>query len=89
MFKSYDKLEEIFGKDDAVAGIVLSLCAAMFDNGVKLVHIGGLMRMLGVPNDVACEHDEEAIELPDNFYEQLEEMETELESFVPASATVH
>ena len=89
MFERHNELEEIFGKDDAIAGMVISLCAAMFDNGVRLVHIGGLMRMLGVPNDVACEHDEDAIELPDDFYEQLEEWETEEEFSVPDSAIIH
>ena len=72
MIEHKEKLEEIFGSSEVVSAIVISLCAAMFDNGIRLVHIGGLMRMLGISNEVAQEHDNDAIELPDNFYEQME-----------------
>jgi hypothetical protein len=75
MIEHKEKLEEIFGSSEVVSAIVISLCAAMFDNGIRLVHIGGLMRMLGISNEVAQEHDNDAIELPDNFYEELEQME--------------
>ena len=75
MIAHKEKLEEIFGSSEVVSAIVISLCAAMFDNGIRLVHIGGLMRMLGISNEVAQEHDNDAIELPDNFYEELEQME--------------
>jgi hypothetical protein len=77
MIEHKEKLEEIFGSSEVVSAIVISLCAAMFDNGIRLVHIGGLMRMLGISNEVAQEHDNDAIELPDNFYEELEQMEAE------------
>jgi hypothetical protein len=75
MIEHKEKLEAIFGSSEVVSAIVISLCAAMFDNGIRLVHIGGLMRMLGISNEVAQEHDNDAIELPDNFYEELEQME--------------
>ena len=77
MIEHKEKLEAIFGSSEVVSAIVISLCAAMFDNGIRLVHIGGLMRMLGISNEVAQEHDDDAIELPDNFYEELEQMEAE------------
>ena len=77
MIEHKEKLEAIFGSSEVVSAIVISLCAAMFDNGIRLVHIGGLMRMLGISNEVAQEHDNDAIELPDNFYEELEQMEAE------------
>ena len=79
MIDHKEKLESIFGSSEAVSAIVISLCATMFDNGVRLVHVGGLMRMLGISNELASEHDEDALELPEDFYEQLAEIEAEEE----------
>ena len=74
MFKNKTEIDELFGKDTEVAGLVIAICATMFDNGVRIIPLGGLMRLLGVPSDKAKDHDEQAFELADNFYEQLEEM---------------
>ncbi len=79
MIEHKEKLESILGSNEAVSAIVLSICATMFDNGVRLVHVGGLMRMLGISNELASEHDEDALELPEDFYEQLAEIEAEEE----------
>ena len=61
----------------------------MFDNGVRLVHVGGLMRMLGISNELASEHDEDALELPEDFYEQLAEIEAEEELQANDNITIH
>jgi len=89
MFKNKQSIDSIFGSDEYVADMVISLCATMFDNGIRLVHVGGLMRMLGIENEVACEHDEDAIELPDDFYEQLAQMEAEDELRAGNNITIH
>ena len=91
MFSSKKELDEIFGAEDGVAAMVIALCATMFDNGIRIVHIGGLMRMLGVPNEDAQKFDHEAFELGDNFYEQIEEMGFEKinESELHLSQTIH
>lgn len=89
MIEHKEKLEAIFGSSEAVSTIVISLCATMFDNGVRLVHIGGLMRMLGISNEIASEHDEDALALPEDFYEQLAEIEAEEELHANDNITIH
>ena len=64
----------MFGDNDAIAGLVIAICATLFDNGVRHVHVGGLMRLLGVEQEKAIEQDDKVFELPDNFYDQIEQM---------------
>ena len=74
MFKSKAEIDSIFGENDAIAGMVIAICATLFDNGVRHVHVGGLMRLLGVEQEKAIEQDDKVFELPDNFYDQIEQM---------------
>ena len=74
MFKGKKDIDNLFGENSAVAGLVVAICATMYDNGVRVIPIGGLMRLLGVPKEKAEQHDDKAFELSDDFYEQLEEM---------------
>jgi len=74
MFSSKKELDSLFGKDEAVAGLVIAICATMYDNGVRVIPIGGLMRLLGVPSEKAKDHDDKAFKLSDDFYEELEQM---------------
>ena len=72
MFKGKKDIDNLFGENSQVAGLVVAICATMYDNGVRVIPIGGLMRLLGVPKEKAQEH--KAFELDDNFYEQIQEM---------------
>ncbi len=74
MFKGKKDIDNLFGENSAVAGLVVAICATMYDNGVRVIPIGGLMRLLGVPKEKAEQHDDKAFELGDNFYQQIEEM---------------
>lgn len=74
MFKGKKDIDDLFGDNSAIAGLVVAICATMFDNGVRVIPIGGLMRLLGVPKEKAEEHDDKAFELDDNFYQQIEDM---------------
>tara|TARA_R100001163_G_C5065862_1_gene203953 strand:- start:2795 stop:3076 length:282 start_codon:yes stop_codon:yes gene_type:complete len=93
MFKSKKDLDELFGKDEAVAGLVIAICATMYDNGVRVIPIGGLMRLLGVPSVKAKHHDDKAFQLTDNFYEQIEAMGferiDEASLHLPSKKTLH
>jgi len=74
MFKSKAEIDSMFGDNDVIAGLVIAICATLFDNGVRHVHVGGLMRLLGVEQEKAVEQDDKVFELPDNFYDQIEQM---------------
>lgn len=74
MFSSKKDLDSLFGEDEAVAALVVAICATMFDNGVRVIPIGGLMRLLGIPSEKAKDHDDKAFQLSDDFYQELEQM---------------
>lgn len=92
MFNSKKEIDELFENAD-VAGLVIAICATMYDNGIRVIPVGGLMRLLGVPVEKAQEHDDKAFELADDFYEQIEEMGFEKiednQLTIPNNKTLH
>ena len=93
MFKGKKDIDNLFGENSEVAGLVVAICATMYDNGVRVIPIGALMRLLGVPKEKAEEHDDKAFELDDNFYEQIQEMGFERiddsQLSIPNNKTLH
>jgi len=53
----------------AINQLMLVLC----HQGITEIHTGGLMRLLGVPNEVSQEYDDERILLDDNFVKYVRE----------------
>lgn len=46
----------------------------LYDYGMEEIHLGGLMRLLGVPNSTAEKYDEDIVVLDDEFAEFVLEM---------------
>ena len=42
--------------DQAVRLAILNLCVVLHDCGITEVHVGGIMRILGVPDEFAQAH---------------------------------
>ena len=68
-----------------------SVMAVLWANGQKQLHVGAMMRLLGVPEETAAQHDEERIDLEDNFDEMAKELNIQhlIKSRVPVGATIH
>jgi hypothetical protein len=49
------------------------LMLVLYQQGITEIHTGGLMRLLGVPNEVSQEYDDERIILDDNFVKYVSE----------------
>jgi hypothetical protein len=49
------------------------LMLVLYEQGITEIHTGGLMRLLGVPNEVSQEYDDERIFLDDNFVKYVSE----------------
>ncbi len=60
--------------DQAVRLAILNLCVVLHDCGITEVHVGGIMRILGVPDDVSQQHDDERIVLDDEFVKYVEQI---------------
>ena len=60
--------------DQAIRMAILNLCVVLYECGITEVHVGGLMRILGVPNDRAQAHDDERLIIDDNFIKYVEQI---------------
>jgi len=75
----YDEL------DITIRTAIHNLLLVLYEQGITEIHTGGLMRILGVDNEVAQEYDDERVFLDDNFVKYIEEINTPR----PADQTLH
>lgn len=69
---------------------MLDVMAVLYDNGIKTVHMGAMMRLLGVNDNKAAEHDSEIIEMDEKFGNMLAELnKTNEPTEVPKGTTIH
>lgn len=64
---------------------ILNLMLILYDCGIKEIHLGGLMRILGVTNDKATDYDDQLVELDENFVKYVEQINEPR----PADQTLH
>jgi hypothetical protein len=55
---------------------ILNLMVVLYDCGITEVHVGGVMRILGIPDDKAVNHDLERIVLDEDFVKYVEQINT-------------
>ena len=74
-----------------VRTVMMEVMAVLYANGQKTVHVGALMRLLGVPESSAAEHDDERIDIDENFDEIARELNIQhlIGTRIPAGATIH
>jgi hypothetical protein len=60
--------------DQAVRLTILNLCVVLYDCGISEIHVGAIMRLLGVPNQQATAHDDERILLDADFVKYVEQI---------------
>jgi len=58
--------------DQAIRLAILNLCLVLYDCGITEIHVGAIMRLLGVPDNLAAGHDQERIILDDDFVKYVE-----------------
>ncbi len=75
---------------ERIKNIMLDVMAVLYDNGIKNVHMGAMMRLLGVDDSKASEHDLEVIELDEKFGTMLSELNKKVEPIeIPQGTTIH
>ena len=60
--------------DQTVRLTILNLMLVLYDCGITEIHIGGVMRILGVPDDTAQKHDDERVLLDEEFVKYVEQL---------------
>jgi hypothetical protein len=60
--------------DQAIRLAILNLMVVLYDCGITEVHVGGIMRVMGVPDDRAATHDLERVILDEDFVKYVEQI---------------
>jgi hypothetical protein len=59
--------------DLKVKNLLFDLMLVLYSHGITEVNVGALMRVLGVKAEVAAKHDNEEVELTDEFAKYVKE----------------
>ena len=62
--------------DLTIRAAIHNLMFVLYEQGITEIHTGGMMRLLGVDNNVAQEYDDERIILDNNFVKYVQEINT-------------
>jgi hypothetical protein len=62
--------------DQTVRLAIMNLMVVLYDCGITEVHVGGVMRILGVPDERAAGHDLERIVLDADFVKYVDQINT-------------
>jgi hypothetical protein len=60
--------------DQTIRLAILNLMVVLYDCGIEEVHVGGVMRILGVSDDTAQKHDDERLVLDKEFVKYVEQI---------------
>ena len=74
---------------ERIQTVMLEVMGVLYDNNITLVHMGAMMRLLGVPDAKAALHDNEMLELDEKFGAMLQQLNKSTPKEVPKDATIH
>ena len=75
---------------ERIKNIMLDVMTVLYNNGINNVHMGAMMRLLGVADEKAAEHDNELIELDEKFAAMIAELNKNTQPIeVPKGTTFH
>jgi hypothetical protein len=77
--------------EEGVKDAVVAICSVLYVRGIREVSVGGLMRLLGIEDTQAIDHDDEFLILDEEFEKVLllQPDEIDLDLQVPAGTTLH
>ena len=60
--------------DPIIQVAIYRLMLTLYNQGITEIHMGGLMRILGMSNTVASQHDEERVVMDEDFARYMHQM---------------
>ena len=72
----------------ALNGLITDLLAVLYEHGIKEVNMGGLLRLLGVSNDIASLQDDDIVVITESFAKYMNQL-NQLSSEDGANQIVH
>ena len=75
-------------QEELIRLATMHLMLVLYREGITRIHMGGLMRILGVPNETAVEHDDEEVIVDAEFAKYVERV-TEFAKLSPVNQQLH
>ena len=75
--------------EDSLRGIILDICEVLYRNGYRVAPVGAIMRLIGVPEERACLHDQDYFELDQEFAAELAERKDLADLVAPPGTVMH
>ena len=75
--------------EDAVRDLIMDICEAMLRRGYDVVNVGAMMRLVGVSEERAQQHDEEFFALDAEFQAMIDARKNPPPKKTPAGVTLH
>ena len=74
-----------------VRTVMLEVMAVLYANGHRQLHVGAMMRLIGVDEERAAMHDDDRIDIDESFAELANDVNIKylLQSRIPDGATIH
>lgn len=74
-----------------VRTVMMEVMAVLYANGQRQLHVGAMMRLIGVEESRAAQHDDERIDIDESFAELANDVNIKylLQSQIPDGATIH
>jgi len=74
-----------------VRTVMLEVMAVLYANGQRQLHVGAMMRLIGVDEERAALHDDDRIDIDESFAELANDVNIKhlLQSRIPDGATIH
>ena len=84
-------MQELDPLYEFVRTLMLEVMAVLYANGQRQLHVGAMMRLIGVDEERAAEHDAERIDIDESFAELANDVNIKylLQSRIPDGATIH
>jgi len=82
-------------KDDAleqsVTDLIVDVCEVLYNHGYRTASIGAIMRLIGVNNESAAQHDNELFKLDEDFEDLVKSKKPQppIEIKIPPGAMIH
>jgi len=75
--------------EDAVRDLIMDICEVMLRRGYDVVSVGAMMRLVGVSEERAQQHDEEFFALDAEFQAMVDTRKNPPPKKTPAGVTLH
>ena len=75
--------------EQQVRTLIYDMLVLLYGSGITNVNVGGLLRILGVPNEMATEHDEQFLEISAEIDVQNLDLQGTSTQQVPKGTTLH